>query len=69
MLIYVDDTGSLAMANVEGFTEEPFCSSSIPLSCEEKIQSVSILVNGSIQPSPFTFDLHVDFIDPPSMAG
>jgi len=65
MLIYVDDTGSLAIADVEGFTEEPFCSNGITFGTQQKVQGIPVLVNGSIQPPPLAFDLHKDFIDSP----
>lgn len=45
---------------------------SLPLDClgisfsrEEKVQSVAMLINGSGQPPASTFDVHVNFIDPP----
>ena len=63
MLVGIDHAWRCAVSSVEGVAEEPFCSSSIPLSCEEKVQGIPVLVNGSIQPLPLTFDIDVDFID------
>jgi len=62
MLVCIDHSWRCAVASVEGVAEEPFSCLSILLSCEEKIQGVSILVNSSIQPLPLAFDLYVDFI-------
>ncbi len=68
MLIGIDHPWRCAVSSVERLVEEPFYSSSIPLSCEEKVQGIPVLVNGSIQPSPLTFDFHVDFIDSPRVS-
>ncbi len=44
---------------MEGVAAEPFCSNSIPLSRQEKVQGISVLVKRSIQPLPLAFDLHL----------
>jgi len=69
MLISVDHPWCCAVSSIEGFTKKSFCSSSIPLSCEEKVQGIPILVNSSIQPLPLTFDLDIDFIHSLRMTG
>jgi len=69
MLIYIDDTGRCAVASIEGFAEEPLGGLGITLGTQQKIQGTPVLVHGSIQPSASTFDLHIDFIDSPSMTG
>jgi len=42
-----------------------FADERISLSREQKVQSVTLLVNGSIQPPASTFDVDIDFIDSP----
>ena len=68
MLVSIDDAWCCAVPGIEGFTEEPFCSSRIPLSCEETVQRIPLFINSSIQPLPSAFDLHIDFIDPPRVS-
>jgi len=65
MLVDIDDAWHCAIASIERLAQEPFCSSSISLRCEEKVQGIPLLVHGSIQPLPLTFDLHLDCIHSP----
>jgi len=57
----------LAITSIEGFAEEPLGGLDITLGTQQKIQGIPVLVNGSIQPLPLPPDLHIDFIDSPSV--
>lgn len=65
MFICVDDMGSLAIASIESFAEEPLGCLGITLGTQEKIQGISVLGNRSVQPSALAFDFDKDFIDSP----
>jgi len=63
MLIDINDSGCCAVASIESFTEEPLRCLGISLGAEQEVQSVALLINGSVQPPPLTSDVHINFID------
>lgn len=69
MLIGVDDSGCGTVASIEGFAEEPLRCLGISLGTQQEVQSVTLLVNGSIKPPASAFDVDINLIDPPRVTG